>query len=147
MLRQVEKAVTRMAGELCAQLNIGTMLPDNQGNFMTLFADVMASPHQSEPREAFVEYLRQLLQWLFVSLGAYRDASIEFVEELRRGLSPLGLSLQDPVPTLQRLLGRQDKIYWHRAQAYLQGFSRRLIEERINELAKGAAREMLGDPK
>lgn len=144
LLRQVEKVVTRMAGELTTKLKLETILPDVEGNFMALMAQIVQQPSAQDPRADLVEYLNQLRKWLFVSLGAYQRASVKYAEEIRATLSPMALTQLDPMPPLYRWFRQEEKILWRRARTYLDNLSRAHSEQRLDVLAKASAREMLG---
>lgn len=144
LLRQVEKVVTRMAGELTTKPNLETILPGVEGNFMALMGQVTQRPSDEDARANLVEYLNQMRKWLFVSLGAYQRASVKYAEELRSTLSPLALAQQDPIPRIYRWFRQEEKILWRRARTYLDGLSRTHSEERLDDLARASAREMLG---
>ncbi|MFT7676289.1 MAG: hypothetical protein ACI8QC_000259 [Planctomycetota bacterium] len=144
LLRQVEKVVTRMAGELTTKLKLDTLLPGVEGNFMALMAEAMKRPSDTGPREELVEYLGEMRKWLFVSLGAYQRASVKYAEEIRSTLSPTALAQSEPVPPIYRWFRQEEKLLWRRAKAYLDGLSRTHAEERLDALAKASAREMIG---
>ena len=86
-LRQVERVVTRIAGEFIQLYQLNTMLPDRQGNFRGLAAEVLATGPGDRSRHELTAYLDDLGKWLVAAIGAHRQASVRFAEELKRDLS------------------------------------------------------------
>lgn len=143
LLRMIETLVTRLAREFRDLRDDKTELPERAGNFRSLTADVLAFPDDRMARQRLVDYLDELGRWLGVSVTAYRRAAFRFAEELKRDLTPEGLtreaeddeSVGGAIPAWVKCLGREGAEYWRRAQAYLRDLDREHAEERIDALA------------
>lgn len=143
LLRQVERVITRLAREFKQLYDMTTMLPDSEGNFRSLAAEVLMDPDNGDQRQRLVDYLDDLRRWLGVSLAANRKAATRFVVELKRDLSEEGLALDEPVPSWMKALGKDSAEYWRRVQDYLKGLDEDKIEERLEKYAKEFAIEVM----
>lgn len=143
LLRQVEKVVTRIARDFKELYDMKTLLPDSEGNFRTLAADVLTDPDNREARQRLVNYLDDLRRWLGVSLAATRKAALRFTNELKRDLSLGGLTEERAIPAWKKLLGQEGAELWNRTREYLRGLDGDRIEERLDDYAKEFASEVM----
>jgi len=104
---------------------------------------ILDDPAEREPREDFVQYIEELRKWLVVSLGAYRQASERFAEELKGDLNERSLTAEAPIPAYKKIAGQADAELWRRAQAYLQQLTPDNVDDRLEKLARAAAQEIL----
>jgi pSer/pThr/pTyr-binding forkhead associated (FHA) protein len=147
LLRQVEKVVTRIARDFKELYDMKTMLPDADGNFRTLAAEVLTDPSNREVRQRLVNYLDELRRWLGVSLAANRKAAVRFAEEVKRDLTVEGLTEDRPIPTAVKLLGQEGAEYWKRTREYLRGLDGDRTEERLDNYAREFASEKMDRAK
>jgi pSer/pThr/pTyr-binding forkhead associated (FHA) protein len=141
-LRQVERLVTRMAGDFIQLYEQRTMLPDVSGNLRRLTGSALATPDEERPRREFVAYLDELRKWLVVALGANRRAAERFVEEVRSDLSERALTADKPIPSIKKLTGMADGELWLRASTYLKRLTADVVEERLQQLSRSCAEEI-----
>ncbi|MCC6785653.1 MAG: FHA domain-containing protein [Planctomycetes bacterium] len=141
-LRQVERLVTRMAGDFIQLYEQRTMLPDVSGNLRRLLGSALATPDEERPRRELVAYLDELRKWLVVALGANRRAAERFVEEVRSDLSERALTADKPIPSIKKLTGMADGELWLRASTYLKRLTADVVEERLQQLSRSCAEEI-----
>ena len=139
-LRDVESIVSRMAGELAGRSLDETILPNTAGNVMQRLADVAVAPDDTYAREQLTAYLTELKRWLLESVTAYQRASVRLIEDLRASLGPMQLAKNEPVPRVHKVLGLHEIVLWKRAQEALRDLTPDVIAERLDELAREAAR-------
>jgi len=142
LLRQVEKVVTRMAGELLEQKVMQTELPGAERNFLELAGRVLALPDSTEPRVELVAYLDELRKWFFVTISAYRRAAVRFSEWLEDELSAPRLTAERPISAIYRVLGLEGIELWRRMRAKLDHLTAEQIEGVMDDLARRAADQM-----
>lgn len=141
-MRDVETIVSRLAGDLTGESVDLTVVPGSDGgNVMRFLADLHAVPDDAYPREQLVHHLGEVRRWLLESVTVYRVASVKLVDEIRSSLSPLELGRAEPMPKINKALGLQDMVFWKRAQKRLQDLTPDVVAERLDELAREAARE------
>ena len=141
-LRQIEKLVTRMAGDFIQLYDQRTMLPDVTGNLRRLLGAVIQAADSDRPRRELANYLGELRKWLVVALGANRRATERFVEELRSDLSERALTAAKAIPAYRKLTGTVDAELWARASAYLKQLTADVVEEKLQQLVRACAEEI-----
>ena len=144
-LRVSEKVVTRMAGKFIQLFEQHTMLPDVDGSVKDIVSGILADDTYPEVRREFVEYVDELGKWLVVALGASRRAAERFAEQLRSDLSERSLTADEPIPKLKKLSGQADAELWSRASAYLRRLTADIVEDRLEDLTRECAAEILKD--
>jgi len=144
MLRQVERVVTRVAGDLIQLFQLQTMLPDTQGNYRIILAELLADASDRGARDRLVAYLETLGRWLVASIGAHRKAAILFAEGLKVDLSQEGLTAKEPLPAVKRMPGLASAELWRRAQEFLKQLTPQVMDDRIDALAREQAQQILG---
>ena len=144
LVRQLEKVVTRLAGEFIQRAGAETMLPNSEDNFRKLIGRVLDHPDETQPREELLEYFNAIRRWLFVSLGAYKQASVKFADEVQQALATHSLTRERPIPFSYKWLGMSEVILYRRTREYLQEMSPEFVRDRLDELGREAALELLG---
>jgi hypothetical protein len=144
-LRQIERLVTRMAGDFINLYDQRTILPDVAGNMRRLVGAVIRAPDDTRPRHDLISYFDELRKWLVVALGANRLAAERFAEEIRSDLSERSLTAAKPIPAIKKLTGGVDAELWDRASSYLKGLTADVVEERLQQLARRCAEELRRD--
>jgi hypothetical protein len=145
LLRQVERVVTRVAGDLIQLFLLKTMLPDTVGSYRDIVGKLLEAPGDAAERDRLVEYLETLGRWLVASIGAHRKAAVLFASKLKEELSEKSLTAKDPLPSYARVPMIAGGELWRRAQQYLSTLSPDSIDERIDALAREQARLILND--
>ncbi len=145
LLRQVERVVTRVAGDLIQLFRLQTMLPDTVGTYREHVAALLARSDDRRARANMVEYMETLGRWLVASIGAHRKASVVFATKLKEDLSEAGLTADSPLPPFAKVPMLAGSELWKRAQDYLQGLSPDTIDARIDEIAREQAQRILSD--
>ncbi len=144
LLRQVERVVTRMAGDLIQLFQLQTMLPDTSGCYRAIVSELLVTPDDAS-RERLGEYLEKLGRWLVASLAAHRKAAVLFAGKLKEDLSEKSLTARDPLPPYARVPMLAGNELWRRSQEYLLHLSPDAIDERIDELARAQAQRILNE--
>ncbi|HTF87974.1 MAG TPA: FHA domain-containing protein [Planctomycetota bacterium] len=149
LVRNVERIVTRMAGDVIQLFDGKTMLPDLQGgerltNLRQMITHLCESPEDSDARAKLLEYSALLSRWLVASLGAPRKAATSFAHKLKSDLTEGALTAQTPIPTFRRLSGQADAELWRRVGVYLRELTPDMIEDRLEKLSRAAALELVG---
>jgi pSer/pThr/pTyr-binding forkhead associated (FHA) protein len=144
LLRNVERVVTRVAGDLIQLFQLQTMLPDTQGNYRIIVAELLADANDRGARDRLVAYLETLGRWLVASIGAHRKAALLFAEGLKAELSQEGLTADEPLPAVKRVAGLAGVELWRRAQQALKQLTPQVMDERIDALAREQAQQILG---
>ena len=145
LVRHVERLVTRLAGDFIQIYNANTMLPDVEGNFRELVARCVDPLGDPTARRELVAYGEQLSRWLVASLGAHRQASARFADQLKLELSETALTESAPIPAFKRISGQAEAELWRRACARLRDMTADRVEERLEKLTREAALELLGE--
>ncbi len=144
ILRQMERVMTRMAGDFIQLYQLNTMLPDVQGNLRKLTGDMLAAPDDPGARAALTDYLQELGRWTVASLGAYRKSAVAFAAEIRDELGEKALTREHPIPKIKRIAGQREAELWKRVCDYVESLSPDIVEDRIESLARDAVQEILG---
>ncbi len=145
LLRQVERIVTRMAGDFMQLREGNTMLPDVQGNLRALIARLGSQEEDAEVRRELLDYFAQLARWLVASLGAHRKAAESFASKLKVDLSEETLTNLAPIPVFMRIAGQREAELWRRAGLYLRELTPDMVEDRLEKFTREAAHELIGD--
>ncbi len=145
LLRQVERVVTRVAGDLIQLFQLQTILPDTAGSFRDIVAELLSDPGREGPRRQLVEYFETLGRWLVASLGAHRKAAVLFAAKVKEDLSERSLTARDPLPPYARVPMMAGNELWRRAQTYLTNLSPDAIDEGIDQLAREQAQRILNE--
>lgn len=140
--RQVERVVTRMAGNFIQLMDNQTMLPDLQGNLRHLTQAVLDEPEQMLHRAQLVEYMAELRTWLLASLMAHRKAAERFAEEIRSELSEKNLTADQKVPPMLKFTGRSEVHLWRRSSEHIKRLTSDVVEERLERLSRECAEEI-----
>jgi hypothetical protein len=143
LLRQFERVVTRVAGDLIQLFQLRTMLPDTAGTYRGLVGDLLAEPEDVRVRDRLVEYLETLGRWLVAAIGAHRKAGVLFAAKIKEDLSESGLTATDPLPPYARVPMLAGNELWRRTQCYLSSLSPDAIDEAIDGLARAQAQLLL----
>ncbi len=143
LLRQVEKVITRLARDFVQLYDMRTQLPDTDGNFRSLAAEVLNDPLDAQARRQLVDYLEDLCRWLGVSLAANRKAAQRFAQDVKSDLTADALSEDEPVPVWLKLLGQEHAVLWKRTRTYLRRLSDDEVSDRLERYAKEYADEVM----
>jgi hypothetical protein len=145
LLRQVERVVTRVAGDLIQLFRLQTMLPETSGTYREIVSALLDERPGSGAREDLAEYLEKLGRWLVASIGAHRKAAVLVVTRIKDDLSEKSLVAKDPLPPYARVPMIAGNELWRRVQDYLATLSPDTIDERVEELAREQAQVLLNE--
>jgi hypothetical protein len=145
LLRQVERVVTRVAGDLIQLFRLQTMLPETSGTYREIVSALLDERPGSGARDELAEYLEKLGRWLVASIGAHRKAAVLVVTRIKDDLSEKSLVARDPLPPYARVPMIAGNELWRRVQDYLATLSPDTIDERIEELAREQAQLLLNE--
>jgi len=145
LLRQIERVVTRVAGDLIQLFQLQTILPDTVGSYRGLVGDLLADAANDAKRRSLVEYLEQLGRWLVTAIGAHRKGAVLFAEQIKADLSEKSLTAKDPLPAYARVPMLAGNELWRRTQDYLKRLTPDSIDERVDGFARKQAQELLNE--
>jgi len=145
LLRQMERVVTRVAGDLIQLFRVQTMLPDTVGTYRDHVAILLQGEDDPQTRANTIEYLETLGRWLVASIGAHRKAAILFAAKIKEDLSEKGLTAGTPLPSFAKVPMLAGSELWKRSQEYLLALSPDTIDERIDEIAREQAQKLLSE--
>jgi pSer/pThr/pTyr-binding forkhead associated (FHA) protein len=145
LLRQVERVVTRVAGDLIQLFRLQTMLPETSGTYREIVSALLDERPGSGARDELAEYLEKLGRWLVASIGAHRKAAVLVVTRIKDDLTEKSLVARDPLPPYARVPMIAGNELWRRVQDYLATLSPDTIDERVEELAREQAQLLLNE--
>jgi hypothetical protein len=152
LVRNVERIVTRVAGDAIELFDAKTMLPSLHGsqgkgivNLRQLISRLAESNEDPDARAELLQYCAQLSRWLVAALGAERKAATAFAIKLKLDLGEEALTSRAAIPALKRLSGQGEAELWRRASTYLRELTPDMIQDRLEKLARAAALELVGE--
>jgi hypothetical protein len=144
VVRQVERVVTRVAGDHIQLYQSNTMLPNVEGNLRGLVATILGDATEQDARAELARYFEQLAKWLVAAMAANRKAAQLFAEKLKHDLSEPGLLAQAPIPAFRKLSGGTEAELWRRACAYLRELTPDMLDDALEKLSRDTVKELLG---
>jgi hypothetical protein len=144
VVRQIERVVTRIAGDHIQLYQSNTMLPNVEGNLRGLVATILGDASEQDARAELARYFEQLAKWLVAAMAANRKAAQLFAEKLKHDLSEPGLLAQAPIPAFRKLSGGTEAELWRRACSYLRELTPDMLDDALEKLSRDAVKELLG---
>ncbi len=144
VVRQIERVVTRVAGDHIQLYQSNTMLPNVEGNLRGLVATILGDATEQDARAELARYFEQLAKWLVAAMAANRKAAQLFAEKLKHDLSEPGLLAQAPIPAFRKLSGGTEAELWRRACTYLRELTPDMLDDALEKMSRDAVKDLLG---
>lgn len=139
-IRNAERIISKIAGDLTKELSNHTALPDADKNFRRHMAELMIQRHDAATRADLHEYLSKVFEWLYAAVHCYQKAAIAVVDELKGELAKQALLRADLVPWHARMLGLERSVLWDRAEARLEDWTQNHVIDRLEAQVSAAAK-------
>ena len=139
----VERFVTRIAGDAIELLNPVTMLPGTEDNYRTRAAAVLHDPLDAHVRQDLSGYLGELSRWLIVSQRALQQSATRFAEELKGDLSEHKLGQRGGQSIKHIIPFRTEAELWRRTAEYMNELTPEMIDDRVQRITRDAVQQLM----